>query len=264
MSCIANRSIILGARVTGDWSRALNRYASMEQARIAQNNEEKLDAVRVPVHVMIDGPYGGCQLDLGEYESVLLAAGGAGVTFILGLLDDLVGRVVRHQRGRGERTRRVEFAWAIRSFGKYSLYFSCLCMLIDAMPLDCMQWFAPMLTDIADAVADTSLDLHITIFVTCSCDPLTVPPIPNSTIKTTRPDVFQLLARMLSPTLAEDDTEDESRASAEQVVCQGGVGVCASGPESLTREAANAVARLAPIHGRRVGGIALHTEAFCL
>jgi len=245
MSCIANRSIILGARVTGDWSRALNRYASMEQARIAQDNEEKLDAVRVPVHVMIDGPYGGCQLDLGEYGNVLLAAGGAGVTFILGLLDDLVGRVVRHQRGRGERTRRVEFAWAIRSF-------------------DCIQWFAPMLMDIADAVADTSLDLHITIFVTCSCDPLTVPPIPNSTIKTTRPDVFQLLARMLSPTLAEDDAEDESRASAEQVVCQGGVGVCASGPESLTREAANAVARLAPIHGRRVGGIALHTEAFCL
>jgi ferric-chelate reductase len=90
----------------------------MEQGRIAVENDEKVDNVRVPVHVTIDGPYGGCSLDLGEYENVLLAAGGAGVTFTLGLLDDLVGRIVRHQRGRGERTRRIEFAWAIRSYGE--------------------------------------------------------------------------------------------------------------------------------------------------
>ena len=117
-SCLANRSIVLGARMTGDWTRALNQYVSAEQQRIAIENSEKVEAVPVHLQVMIDGPYGGCSLDLGEYESVLLVAGGAGVTFTLGLLDDLVGRIVRHQRVRGERTRRVEFAWAIRSFGK--------------------------------------------------------------------------------------------------------------------------------------------------
>jgi ferric-chelate reductase len=119
---VASRSIVLGARVKGDWTRALNRYASMEQGRLASENGEKEDAVRVPVHVMIDGPYGGCSLDLGEYENVLLVAGGGGVTFTLGLLDDLVGRVVRHQRGRGERTRRVEFAWVIRTLGEQLFY----------------------------------------------------------------------------------------------------------------------------------------------
>ena len=118
-SCLAGRSIVLGARVMGDWTRALHKYASAERKRISLEKSEKVDAaVPVPVYVMIDGPYGGCSLDLGEYESVLLVAGGAGVTFTLGLLDDLVGRIVRHQRARGERTRRVEFAWAIRSFGK--------------------------------------------------------------------------------------------------------------------------------------------------
>lgn len=118
-SCLAGRSIVLGARVMGDWTRALYQYASAEQKRISREKSEKADAaLPVPVYVMIDGPYGGCSLDLGEYESVLLVAGGAGVTFTLGLLDDLVGRIVRHQRARGERTRRVEFAWAIRSFGK--------------------------------------------------------------------------------------------------------------------------------------------------
>jgi ferric-chelate reductase len=124
-----------------------------------------------------------------------------------------------------------------------------------------------MLMDIADAAAEeSSLDLHISIFVTCLCDTPALPAIPNSTITTTRPDVYQLLARILSPPLVEDDVEDESRRKAgdERVVCKGGVGVCASGPESLTREAANAVARLGPVHGRRVGGIALHTEVFSL
>lgn len=72
------------------------------------------------VQVMIDGPYGGCSTDLGRYESVLLVAGGSGATFTLGLLDDIVGRVVRLGRKGGEVTRRIEFAWCIRSFGKLS------------------------------------------------------------------------------------------------------------------------------------------------
>jgi len=124
-----------------------------------------------------------------------------------------------------------------------------------------------MLMDIAGVAAEEpSLDLHISIFVTCLCDSPALPAIPNSTVTTTRPDVYHLLARILSPALVGDDVEDESKRKAGEgrVVCQGGVGVCASGPESLTREAANAVARLGPVHGRRVGGIALHTEVFSL
>jgi hypothetical protein len=123
-----------------------------------------------------------------------------------------------------------------------------------------------MLMDIAEAAANSSLRLHISIFVTCDCKAVTIPPIPNLVITRTgtRPDVYQLLARMISPTTVEDDAEDGSNASAERVISQGGVGVCASGPESLAREAANAVAKLAPAHGTRVGGITVHTEVFSL
>ena len=117
---------------------------------------------------------------------------------------------------------------------------------------------------IVDAVANSSLHLHISFFVTSSCQCGDLPPIPNATVTSTRPDVHQLLTHVISPTSGEDDMEDDCRAGAEGVICQGGVGVCASGPESLTREAANAVARLAPTHGTRVGGIALHTEVFSL
>ena len=43
-----------------------------------------------------------------------------------------------------------------------------------------------------------------------------------------------------------------------------GVAVCASGPESMTREAQNAVARIGLTKSIDVGGIALHTELFSL
>jgi ferric-chelate reductase len=120
-----------------------------------------------------------------------------------------------------------------------------------------------MLMDIANAAAgSSSLDLHISIFVTCLCDPEAVPLIPNSITTIVRPDVNRLLSNMLSPPPADGDVESESGGSVQRAIAgRGGVGVCASGPESLTREAANAVARLAPMH---MGGIALHTEAFSL
>lgn len=72
-----------------------------------------------PAQVMIDGPYGGSRVDPGNYESVLFFAGGSGATFTLGLLDDIVGRCIKLGRRGGERTRRIEFAWCVRSFGEF-------------------------------------------------------------------------------------------------------------------------------------------------
>jgi predicted ferric reductase len=69
---------------------------------------------------MVDGPYGGCSIDIGKHERALLVAGGSGVTFTLGLLDDIVGRCIRLGRRGGERTRKIEFAWCMRSFGQFS------------------------------------------------------------------------------------------------------------------------------------------------
>ena len=123
ISSISCRTLTLGSRAVGDWSRALHAYAQREKDLIlgAAETEKPEDsqAVGVPVQVMIDGPYGGCGIDLGDYENVLLIGGGSGVTFMLGMLDDIVGRVVKLRREGGERTRRIEFSWCIRSFGGY-------------------------------------------------------------------------------------------------------------------------------------------------
>lgn len=83
--------------------------------------EKKDEFVGTPVQVMLDGPYGGCSIDLGQYETVLLVAGGSGATFTLSLLDDIVARCVKMGRSGGEKTRRIEFAWCIRSFGERTL-----------------------------------------------------------------------------------------------------------------------------------------------
>lgn len=116
-SCIPGSTLTLAARVSGDWTRAINQYAIKEQERQAS---EKGEQPGVAVQVMLDGPYGGSSVDLGDYESVLLVAGGSGATFTLGLLDDIVARCVKLGRRNGEKTRRIEFAWCIRSFGKPS------------------------------------------------------------------------------------------------------------------------------------------------
>jgi ferric-chelate reductase len=136
---------LLGVRVKGDWTRALNGYAT-ENGVIENGNDfnekEKAkkhistdssrtssssfddDAAKLhlqqprlvaPAFVMIDGPYGGPTEDLGQYESVLLFAGGSGVTFTLGILDDIVGRAING--GTSVKTRRVEMSWCVRSFG---------------------------------------------------------------------------------------------------------------------------------------------------
>ena len=84
-------------------------------------NDKDVDAT-IPLQVMIDGPYGGCSIDLGRYETVLLLSGGSGVTFTLGLLDDIVGRCVKLRRRGGERTQRIEFVWCVQSSGERRLF----------------------------------------------------------------------------------------------------------------------------------------------
>ena len=129
-----------------------------------------------------------------------------------------------------------------------------------------------MLMEIA-AIADASptLDVHIAVYVTCLCNPDAVPPIANSEVIVGRPAVRESLEGLLIPPMSEkEDSDVESVVGAENISgprlgwvgLGGGVGVVASGPNSLTREASNAVARLSMTRGRELGGVSLHTEIF--
>lgn len=223
---------MLGARVCGDWTRALNVHAR----RSAQDQEKAGDLLHPQerVVVMMDGPYGGSTIDVGEYESVLFLAGGSGATFTVGLLDDIVGRVLKNGRRNGERTQRIEFAWCIRSFG-------------------CISWFSQMLLDIAKLAAadESTISLHITIFVTCLCNAEEIAPIPNCDVIIEKPSVRQIMAPLMIPL-------DAAKGNG------GGLALAVSGPESLTAEALNSVAALSLAEQRRAGGVGIHTEVFAL
>ncbi|KAH9914282.1 iron reductase [Fomitopsis serialis] len=240
VSCVPSQTLSLAAKAKGDWTRALNAYAVEEQARLL--GSEKGEQPGIPVQVMLDGPYGGCSIDLGRYESALLIAGGSGATFTLSLLDDIIARCVKFGRPGNERTRRIEFVWCIQSYG-------------------CINWHAQMLTDLATAVAGTSLDLHISIFVTCLCNPDAVPTIPNSDVVLLRPTIGNLLHQFITPPTEEEIAEQPKLS---WVGLGGGVAVCAAGPESLTTETRNAAAKLSLTKGLELGGLGLHTETYAL
>ncbi|KAG8688706.1 hypothetical protein FRC11_004939 [Ceratobasidium sp. 423] len=214
--------ITLGVRAVGDWSQALNRLAKDQgpDGRIV---------------VMVDGPYGGLTFDLGDFESVLLVAGGSGATFTVGVLDDVVGRVVRHRRAKGEKTRVIKFVWFVRSYG-------------------CISWFAPILAQLAEACHGTSLSISFHFYVTCLCNPDELLPIRNSTIKEAKPDIEDLLAPLL-------ERDEEKGVGA---IMSGGIAVATGGPETLICQARNAVAKVSPNAARRAGGIQIHTELFAL
>lgn len=149
-----------------------------------------------------------------------------------------------------------------------------------------LNWFASMLQDIAHTAARCpTLDLHISVYVTCLCDPEAVPDIPNSLVTMTRPVPVNLLQSFIHPAAPLSGSETggtgvtgesvevgpEKKLSEAYGVpvlangwVSGGVGVCAAGPESLARGVANAVARVGMLHGARVGGIELHTEVYAL
>lgn len=248
---------------------------------------------------MIDGPYGGPTIDVGDYENVLLVAGGSGASFTIGVLDDIVGRCCVNGRKCGEQTRRIEFVWCIKSFGTALSYR----FFLSAQPfarIGCIQWFAPMLQQIADTVAahrakahgadssTLSLDLHISIYVTCLCDPEAVPVIPNSDILNEKPTAQSILKQFVSPPLPSEKRSSHrdsmmTKESSSDMECgdeaggmlkskldwvglEGGVGVCVSGPEGLIREMGNAVSLLGlkGVKGSHIGKIGIHTELFAI
>ena len=294
---IGGGGMVFGASVKGDWTRELNQHATLMAEELVLNQEKESSragdqeksggsssgALALPrqpelpqLQVMIDGPYGGSSIDLGRYEHVLLFAGGSGATFSLGLLDDIVGRCVRLKRKSRELTRRIEFAWCVRSFGTLS-------------------WFTTYLSHIAQTAAspNSTVSLHISVYVTCLCDPEAVPTnIPNLSVIVQRPTAASLLTSFVDaidapPSISRDDIEpgtaagtiittldEQDRAISVDVVSSsqqqqprygagGGVAVCASGPVGLTRDMSNAVAGLMGSgKAGRLGGVGLHTEVY--
>lgn len=115
------------------------------------------------------------------------------------------------------------------------------------------------------------------------CNPEAVPPIPNCDVHTERPSVTALTAALAGVSASGaagccekgdgrsccvgechcGDTGEKSVKRSEELV-GGGLAVLAAGPETMAREAKNAVARLAVSRAHRLGHVACHTEVYSL
>lgn len=134
-----SRGITLYAKVVGDWSRKMNRLAkqsdmSARYERVLNDltdpdtysedcdSDDEDDSVKqaeasfTPVKVLIDGPYGGLKLDMANYQNVLIIAGGSGITFALGAIQECLRR--KAQVGDRGGASRVQIVWAVKDMSE--------------------------------------------------------------------------------------------------------------------------------------------------
>ncbi|KAL1413525.1 hypothetical protein Q8F55_001299 [Vanrija albida] len=248
------RGITLYAKVAGDWTRRLHNIASdctsietgddyeEREAFIKAEAEGKIapghDHPGRCVTVMIDGPYGGLKMDLGEYETVLVVAGGSGVTFLLGTIEEALSR-----RKAGKGPDNVDVAWVVRD-------------------MSTILALAPTLAHLDNVAKPLGVNLTYSLYITDP--PFPLPPVPeilpeSTTLSPYRPEVAQLVRAALP-----GGSEDAETASEKPPSAHGGLAVVAAGPEGLVMEARNAVAGISV--GARVngGGIGFHAEVYQL
>lgn len=64
------------------------------------------------IEVLLDGPYGGNGGSIAAYSTLVLIAGGAGITYVLGVLE---GVAMSARRNQGGQLRRLEVHWVLRN-----------------------------------------------------------------------------------------------------------------------------------------------------
>ncbi|KAE9378406.1 ferric reductase-like protein like transmembrane component [Stipitochalara longipes BDJ] len=104
---------------------------------------ERPQASKSTYLALIDGPYGGKQLDFASFTSVILIAGSTGVTFTLPILLDLASRASKQKLPVND----VTFIWAIK---------------ISA----CTSWIDSELKNASDELAKVGIVFAVKIFVT--------------------------------------------------------------------------------------------------
>ncbi|GAA5977240.1 hypothetical protein JCM11641_003886 [Rhodosporidiobolus odoratus] len=209
--------------------------------------------------VLLDGPYGGLiNRDLGRHDTVVLIAGGAGMSFVAAVVEELAGRVMREDP-KVKGLRRIEVHWAVRNEGGSHALTLCVITLADHLAsLNLYVTGSGSVNTAASVSPELAYDEEKK-----SSDPVEegqpekggrnagLPSRLPWTIRRHRPDVPTLLQTLFTTSLAGSTI---------------GTGSC--GPTSLTTEVRRAVAmrQKATAFGRTGGQgveeVELHTEEF--
>jgi ferric-chelate reductase len=206
---------------------------------------------------LIDGPYGGTQLDFASYTSVLLIAGSTGVTFTLPVLLDLALRAEKQK----PLVKHVTFIWAVKTSA-------------------CTSWIDSELkqfVEVGEGKPSSAEACHCDKGnEECSCispfpklPPNTKPNVLAEQIKiqernndaveeTPRQELPSYTSRCSVTTIQSGRPDLKEIIKEEQGKADGEIGVAVCGPVELTAEARRVVAGL---EGKG-GSIYLHAESF--
>jgi hypothetical protein len=92
---------------------------------------------------LVEGPYGGLmRYQIIQDDNVLLVAGGSGMSFVLGVLDEIVGRRVREGKGG-----RIDVVWAVKERGEPPVVPSTTFKLTRASTRSCGMVFGAIAGD---------------------------------------------------------------------------------------------------------------------
>lgn len=209
-----------------------------EAAGLTQKLRSKLEKSQAKsLPVLLDGPYGGVEAEFSQYDSVLLLAGGVGITFILPILQDLVHQVEHHCICKS-----VELIWSVRTAGKLDPRVV-LEGQAETFTTDSIEWIRNELETILDAAPKGFFKLDIRV----------------TREEVEKADEYD----ELKPVRGRIDVSDRIHTAAADCLSLG-VAVC--GPASLVLDARNAVASIESniVKGNAKGAkdVYLHSEEY--
>ncbi|GAA5839445.1 hypothetical protein JCM5353_008703 [Sporobolomyces roseus] len=194
-----------------------------------------------PLSCTIEGPYGHpLSLNFASYQSVLLFAGGSGITYCASIFEELVGKAARGE----SMNRDIMLVWSMRD-------------------LESLEWYRSLLASLLKVVElETSLSVSIYLHITATADLPSISPIPCSYLSSTRPNPASYLSRSISTALHSLTTQDTSNPRGFVLPNGGGLGVGVGGPGGLGNRVREAISKVGKERALKVGGIVLHEETF--
>ncbi|TNY17662.1 putative ferric reductase transmembrane component [Rhodotorula diobovata] len=293
------RGIELYARScgAGTWTDDLHRFVVASEA-ISAARRPTPKKRKTRMLCLLEGPYGGLPAYsspltlLEDTESLLLVAGGSGMSFVLGVLDEVVGRRLGAQK-RG----RVDVVWVVRQRTHVAWFGERLRAVLgaaegstvrvvlrevaaeDAVPVlsrtqargGCcagVRGAAASKEDDGDHDDIAELPPAAAAIPSSCCGPSSSGPAPAA------PSCGGCCARTTgggcctgategSPSGTDADADERDRRAGKPLrVRTGGLGVVVCGPGNMVAELCNAVAAIPVAKQVRVGGVSVHVEQY--
>ncbi|KAJ7489400.1 hypothetical protein FB451DRAFT_1337155 [Mycena latifolia] len=210
--------LILMCKKTGNWTHKLF-------ATAANSWSEK--GVGRDVKIMVEGPYGGPGFVMfNSFSAALFVAGGSGITFALGAIQELIQQDLRGK----SRVRVIELVWVIQDASS----------LVPLIP----QFVALMQQS---AYAQLTISVHYTKAVVGSVRPSNGVH-PGLSLSAGRPRLINVIEETVGRAGRSDNGEQ----------CGLIVGVC--GPGALADDVCKAVGLVDPAARDQIGGIEIHED----